>query len=835
MARYPDALRSIRPRARSRSLPAVLTLTMLLSQTAFAHDDLHIQELFAGANGDRRIQFIVIERHGPNQNDWGPRGNESQSRAMLVAYDRAGRETGRHRFPGSPPDGPGSRTLLGTAVFADQPGLPVPDLIIPPLLNPIGGKICFRHNPANPEAALIEECVSYGGFSEEPGTNVRKNLDPTDAGAPAPALPITDAMSLRRNTDTGRNSDFVVTNSPAPANSRGQTGTVQAADLVRQGEHLFELETFDGNGRTCATCHPREASFRLSPDDVRARFEAIRATGTPDDPLFVGELAAAGFDDGFDFNLNTMVLTAGVSTPAPCTGELRGTVTDTGGTRARIVARTGPATYRVYGGMNPRLEGAVTDGTCTGNVLEVRPGNLAAAGGAGIEQPSHMRAPDGRYSNGRALIVENIDGFDRPPVLRRSPHLINLFDTAPYGLSGDFEDLRTFSTGAVVQHFPRSLSRRDDGSDPDFRLPTPRELEALEAFMLAQQFPPGDDPNKFDLARFATTAAQRKGREDFQVFGCESCHGGPTLSRTTVSIQGKPVDTNASFDTGSFDPSLPCEPDPGVAPCGSREFSTPQLFNLPSLGPYFHDGSAQTLAEAVGFYRSAAFGTSPASRTFIADGLSILPTAEIVRFLEGLVDRGYTFGPGPVRFGNHDPGSTATASVRLVNDRPEALGFDAMPCRLTGADQGSFRILDCPLDDPLAPGETREIRVAFEPTRDGLHTAILEVHPGETAGAGVALYGVGGAPGPRPELLTIAPASGDMNGGTRVTLSGAGFVEGMAVAIGGVDAGYVGVVSPTRIIARTGRHAAGPADIEIVGPDGQRTILPGGFVFEAAR
>jgi hypothetical protein len=51
----------------------------------------------------------------------------------------------------------------------------------------------------------------------------------------------------------------------------------------------------------------------------------------------------------------------------------------------------------------------------------------------------------------------------------------------------------------------------------------------------------------------------------------------------------------AGADT-PFSRSLPCDPAARSAnSCGSREFSTPQLFNLPHLGPFFHDGSARTL------------------------------------------------------------------------------------------------------------------------------------------------------------------------------------------------------------------------------------------------
>lgn len=54
-----------------------------------------------------------------------------------------------------------------------------------------------------------------------------------------------------------------------------------ANELVTLGERLFFEETFDGNGRTCGTCHRREDNFGLSP--------AFIATLPDDDPLFVAE------------------------------------------------------------------------------------------------------------------------------------------------------------------------------------------------------------------------------------------------------------------------------------------------------------------------------------------------------------------------------------------------------------------------------------------------------------------------------------------------------------------------------------------------------------------
>lgn len=51
--------------------------------------------------------------------------------------------------------------------------------------------------------------------------------------------------------------------------------------LIERGRQLFTDETFNGNGRTCATCHPATNNFTIDPPFI--------ATLPPTDPLFVHE------------------------------------------------------------------------------------------------------------------------------------------------------------------------------------------------------------------------------------------------------------------------------------------------------------------------------------------------------------------------------------------------------------------------------------------------------------------------------------------------------------------------------------------------------------------
>jgi len=162
------------------------------------------------------------------------------------------------------------------------------------------------------------------------------------------------------------------------------------AELIAKGKEIFFNETFDGNGRTCGSCHPAENNFTLDPVFI--------ATLPDDDPLFVAEF-------------------------------------------------------------NPALK-------------------------QNFENPALMRR--------LALIVENLDGFEDLAdkfTLRGIPHLLGMrvsVDSAQgprTGWSGDGApgdgSLRAFATGAVIQHFPKTLNRVPG---VDFRLPSAEELDALEAF-----------------------------------------------------------------------------------------------------------------------------------------------------------------------------------------------------------------------------------------------------------------------------------------------------------------------------------------------------------------
>jgi cytochrome c peroxidase len=339
-----------------------------------------------------------------------------------------------------------------------------------------------------------------------------------------------------------------LTEAPAPGARRslsdalfstlGPVARAASLPLVEQGRALFVSQTFLGNGRTCATCHPPDNNFTIDP--------TLIATLPGSHPLFVAE-------------------------------------------------------------RRPEL--------------------------ATLENPLLMRK--------LGLILENVDGFDQPGVMRSVPHTLALptsltpagFDRSTQppnqrtGWGGDGAPgggtLREFAIGAVTQHFPRTLARV---SGADFRLPSDAELDALEAFQLSL----GRQAD-LDLAalEFKNPVVQL-GKRIF-------ANGGPNPDTTIAQGQcfqchnnagaGGSSGANANFDTGVE--KLPAQPadlfDPENNPpdggfgrephpdggFGNGRFNTPPLVEAADTGPFFHNNAIETIEEAVNFYNSEAFAASP--------------------------------------------------------------------------------------------------------------------------------------------------------------------------------------------------------------------------------
>ena len=239
---------------------------------------------------------------------------------------------------------------------------------------------------------------------------------------------------------------------------------------------------------------------------------------------------------------------------------------------------------------------------------------------ANFENPKLMRA--------FGLILENLDGFgDLPNVFtqRGIPHTLALATSVDSrngprtGWSGDGApgdgSLRSFATGAVIQHFTLTLNRVPG---VDFRLPTDAELDDMDAFMrsLGRQ-----QDLVLPLALQSVVAARGQAIFVDNALGkCNACHFNAGAN-ANPAVFGAGAG-NLSFNTGvEVLPDQPADlagermpPDDGFGTPGNGEFNTPPLVEAADTPPFFHNNAVATLESAVAFYNGDAFNNSPAGR-----------------------------------------------------------------------------------------------------------------------------------------------------------------------------------------------------------------------------
>jgi hypothetical protein len=172
----------------------------------------------------------------------------------------------------------------------------------------------------------------------------------------------------------------------------------------------------------------------------------------------------------------------------------------------------------------------------------------------------------------------------RDRVVRHTPHLLRLADTAPYGWDGRFPCLLAVIKGAIESPLEMHAGRP----------PTQRQLDALTAFVETLDVPDAVPGVDFDpeLAAISERVFFEKdtGRDpgglsgDFpadQPLTCATCHSSPkftdfTPHKVLIPLFFSPVDP---LDPGHVDE------DGRIA-----GFDTPVLRGLRLTAPYFHEG-----------------------------------------------------------------------------------------------------------------------------------------------------------------------------------------------------------------------------------------------------
>ncbi len=94
-------------------------------------------------------------------------------------------------------------------------------------------------------------------------------------------------------------------------------------------------------------------------------------------------------------------------------------------------------------------------------------------------------------------------------------------------------------------------------------------------------------------------------------------------------------------------------------------------------------------------------------------------------------------------------------------------------------------------------------------------------------------YVAGDGDAPGFAITSVEPSRGPIAGGTRIAISGAGFLAGSTLVVGSTQAAEVVVQNDASILATTPAHPAGWVDVLVQRPDGKTARLANGFFYEA--
>jgi len=348
-------------------------------------------------------------------------------------------------------------------------------------------------------------------------------------------------------------------------------------DMVALGEELFFNETFDGNGRTCGTCHPAENNFTIDPDFI---------AGLPaDDPLFVAEFTPeldSELNGGLVFENPTLMRELGL---------IVANVDGFGDLQNRFVMRGVSHTL----GLGVSLEDSAAPEL---------PSQRTGWGGDG--------APMGQV--GKLTATGSLRDFPIGAVTQHFPLTLNR------EIGVDFR-LPTAGELDAMEAFQLSLGR---DSDPDLDDLTFIDSETENGKDLFDNGTAASTPAFFSCTVCHTNGgALRGGDNELRNTGVEEF----LVNNPDNLGQLRPVDGGfGTAPNGSF----PAEPVANAdGSFGNRKFNLISAIEAAETAPFFHNNMASTLEDSIEFYASDEF--------FVADNRRIVfdedELADVSRFL----------------------------------------------------------------------------------------------------------------------------------------------------------------------------------------------------------
>ena len=366
-----------------------------------------------------------------------------------------------------------------------------------------------------------------------------------------------------------------------------QTGPVSNADLIKQGQRVFRYDTFGDEIHWTDQLHMNQVISTVSP-------KLALAVGLKVDVDALPDAVKSGIADG-SINLDDPAITVALLKLNAVVGA-QGTVENINGTDT--LTRFGVTCALCHStvdnsfapGIGHRLDGWPNHDLNPGAIVALSPALSDA-----------QKAQLNSWGAGMYDARWNVDGISSPAVI---PPAYGLAGVNSVVYTGDGPNLSYWNRYVAVTQMggqgvfsdPRvgtHLDPHTPGLAPNWHPGmvvkngavdmVSNALAALQAYQLSIPAPPPP------TGSFDPVAAQR-GQRVFKSAGCSSCHSGPHFTDANVTLHA-PADSVAE-DTLY------------VTRSATGMYRTTPLRALWQHAPYFHDGSAKTLADVVDVYNT---------------------------------------------------------------------------------------------------------------------------------------------------------------------------------------------------------------------------------------
>ncbi len=361
---------------------------------------------------------------------------------------------------------------------------------------------------------------------------------------------------------------------------------LEEAESVAAGQVLFNNETFGGNGRRCADCHPSGVtqSGTLNPQQVQALFNS-----NPNGPLFRHD--AADTIGGNTFNRFKQHATVLIPIPLPANVRI------VGSSAREVLLRRGIPTTKNTPKLDPVL------------MYDGRAPNLQ-------EQARDAIARHAQSTNVTTQQLNDIADFQR-----------TLFNRV---------NMTLFGTVGTVPHLPLAI--------------TASQARGRRWFIDANKTHPNDvGESKFNVCGFCHSGPMLNGLSAFFVQNISPIPLPEGFRFFTVLVSelnsmGNPVHQFEYTNNGVA--TVVPSPDPGIflqtgetPPLGNGWFKSNTVWGIKDTAPYIHDNSAKDLTQLREHYDTALFilsETDPVPPTLGRIDLTTQDKLDIIAYMNML-------------------------------------------------------------------------------------------------------------------------------------------------------------------------------------------------------